>query len=184
MTHTQNWITHREKKVSSSSPHTYNKIFHIFLSATWVWELWNGTYRDRKIYNQKISPGIHLFQLFFIHITMRCYHNNRSERQKKLLHLSFILRCLQKLHDMWKAEGRERERQQKKDEECFINYWIFFPFKDFFFRWRFYWKILFTCVLWKWNFTANLLTILQKGPKIALNDVNNEMGKIQIARGY
>lgn len=53
----------------------------------------------------------------------------------------------------WHVKGggeRERERQQKKDEECFINYWIFFPFKDFFFRWRFYWKILFTCVLWKW----------------------------------
>lgn len=61
---------------------------------------------------------------------------------------------------------------------------FFFLLKTLFFRWRFYWKILFTCVLWKWNFTANLLTILQKGPKIALNDVNNEMGKIQIARGY
>lgn len=48
------------------------------------------TYSE-KMYNQKISPGIHLFQLFFfIRITMRCYHNNRSKRQKKLLHLSFI----------------------------------------------------------------------------------------------
>lgn len=183
MTHTQNWITHREKKVSSSSPHTYNKIFHIFLSATWVWELWNGTYRDRKIYNQKISPGIHLFQLFsFI---LRCgatTTTGASDKKNFYIFPSFCDVC----RNYMTCERRrgERESDSKKRMRNVSSITEFLPFKDFFFRWRFYWKILFTCVLWKWNFTANLLTILQKGPKIALNDVNNEMGKIQIARGY
>lgn len=45
-------------------------------------------------------------------------------------------------------------------------------------------NFVYLCPLEMNDFTANLLTILQKGPKIALNDVNNEMGKIQIARGY
>lgn len=122
LTHTRNWITH-QKKVSSSSPHTYNKIF---LSLQHECENYEMVHTERrKIYNQNISPGIHLFQLFFCtYYDAVCATTTTGESDKKtftsLLHFCDVCR------NYMTCERRgERGRQQKKDEECSINYWIF-----------------------------------------------------------
>lgn len=93
-------LNYTPKKVSSSSPHTYNKIF---LSLQHECENYEMVHTERrKIYNQNISPGIHLFQLFFCtYYDAVCATTTTGESDKKNFYISpSFLRCLQKLHDM------------------------------------------------------------------------------------
>lgn len=122
LTHTRNWITHQKK---SPRHHHILTIKYFSLCNMSVRIMKWYTRRDEKYIIKIYHQGYICSNFFSVHITMRCVLPQQQERATKKTFTSLLHFCDVCRNYMTCERRGERGRQQKKDEECSINYWIF-----------------------------------------------------------